>query len=118
MLNFKFHDLLFVVFFSDKPLAPRNLQVAEIYKDFITVQWEAPEQDGGSPITKYIIEKADAKRAVFSAIGETDSSTLKFKATKLYEGSQYLFRVIAENAIGQSEPVTLKEPVTAKLQFG
>lgn len=80
------------------------------------MSWEAPEQDGGSPITRYIIEKADAKRAVFSGVGETDS--LKFKATKLYEGSQYLFRVIAENAIGQSEPVVLKEPVTAKLPFG
>jgi hypothetical protein len=35
----------------------------------------------------------------------------------LFEGSEYLFRVIAVNAIGHSQPATL-EPVTAKLPFG
>lgn len=35
----------------------------------------------------------------------------------LDEGTQYEFRVMAENALGQSEPLTTTEPVTAKWPF-
>ena len=99
-------------------MPPRNLAVAEVYKDYITVVWEEPENDGGSAITGYLVEKADGKRRNFTSAGSTDAQTLKMKVTKLYEGNEYLFRVIAENAIGQSEPVTMDEPITAKLPFG
>ena len=85
---------------------------------YITLLWDTPDEDGVAPITGYIIEKADAKRRAFATAGKTDDSTLEFKATKLYEGSDYLFKVFAENAVGMSEPATLPEPVTAKLPFG
>ena len=103
---------------SDKPSPPQNLQVVEIYKDYICVTWQAPESDGNSPITGYVVEKADSKRRTFTTSGNTDSDTLKFKVSQLYEGKEYLVRVFAENAIGQSEPVCLLEPVTARLPFG
>ena len=102
----------------DKPAPPRNLCVKEINPNYITLQWNTPDEDGGAPITGYVIEKADAKRRTFAAAGNTDADTLVFKATKLYEGSEYLFKVFAENAVGLSEPATLPEPVTAKLPFG
>ena len=35
----------------------------------------------------------------------------------LDEGTQYEFRVMAENALGQSEPLATTEPVTAKWPF-
>lgn len=102
----------------DKPQPPRNLRVVELYKDYITVAWEEPAKDGGSPIKEYIVEKADTKRRSFVNAGNTDKDTHKFKVTKLYEGSEYLFRVMAVNAVGQSEPVTIDEPQMAKLPFG
>ena len=102
----------------DKPSAPQNLKVVEVFKDFITVVWSAPLTDGGSPITGYTVEKADATRRNFVNAGSTDAATLKFKVGKLSEGKEYLIRVFAENAIGQSDPVTLSDPVTAKLPFG
>lgn len=74
--------------------------------------------DGGSPIKKYNVEKADAKRRNFAGVGNVDADTLTFKISKLYEGSEYLFKVFAENEIGQSEPATLDEPVKARLPFG
>jgi len=37
--------------------------------------------------------------------------------TRLIEGHSYLFRVFAENEIGASEPITTKQPVTAKLPY-
>ena len=103
---------------TDKPSPPRHLAVVEIYKDYVTVTWQVPESDGNSPITGYVVEKADAKRRTFTTSGKTDSDTLKFKVGQLYEGKEYLVRVMAENAMGQSEPVCLLEPVTARLPFG
>ncbi len=47
-----------------------------------------------------------------------DADTLAFKVTKLREGNEYQFKVTAENKIGESEPVSLPEGVTAKLPFG
>ncbi len=45
------------------PGAPRNLTVKEVNKDYITVAWEAPESDGGTPVIQYIVEKKDATRS-------------------------------------------------------
>ena len=42
---------------------------------------------------------------------------LKAKATKLTEGHKYIFRVVAENSIGTSDPCET-EQITAKLPFG
>jgi len=103
---------------KDKPTAPRKLEVTEQHKEHVVLAWDTPEHDGGSPISKYVVEKADVKRNVYAPAGETDGSTLTFKATKLLEGNDYLFRVAAENSIGQGPWVTIGEPVTAKLAFG
>ena len=41
--------------FSDEPGAPRNLRVTEYWTDYVSLAWDAPESDGGSEITGYII---------------------------------------------------------------
>ena len=40
----------------DKPGKPRALRVKEIIKDSMTIEWEAPESDGGAAITHYVVE--------------------------------------------------------------
>ena len=42
----------------------------------------------------------------------------RFKASRLFEGYEYYFRVIAENQVGTSEPCEMVKPVKAKLPFG
>ena len=102
----------------DKPSAPKNLRVKEVYKDFIAIAWDTPETDGGSPITSYIVEKRDASKTTYVNAGTLESGTLHHKVTKLVEGKEYYFRVYAENAIGRSDPAETTDPIKAKLPFG
>ena len=106
------------MFSVDKPLPPRNIHAVEIYADFIVVAWEVPESDGGEPIIKYTVERRTAEKAAWVKVDSTATDTLTLKATKLIEETKYLFRVVAENSIGVSEPCEMKEPVTAKLPYG
>ena len=103
---------------ADKPSAPRNLRVVETSKEFAIVAWEAPESDGGSPVTKYKVEKRDATRTAYVQAEEVDGKTLKAKVSKLTEGNKYFFQVAAENEIGLSDWTETTEPVEAKMPFG
>ena len=100
---------------SDKPSPPRELQVTEVTADSVGLKWDIPEDDGGSPIVHYIVEKKDISRKSWQEVCKCEG--LEAVADKLHEGSQYLFRVCAENQYGVSEPVELAEPVTAKYPF-
>lgn len=42
---------------SDKPSPPINLTVADVTSETAILNWNEPEDDGGSPITGYRIEK-------------------------------------------------------------
>ena len=89
-----------------------------VNKDSISLAWDEPDNDGGAPLKRYVVEKADVKRGVFSEAGDTQPDQRQLKVTKLLEGNDYMLRVVAENEIGPGKPASLAEPVTAKLPFG
>ena len=103
---------------ADKPTAPVDLKVVERHKDFISLAWKAPKSDGGALITGYIVERREGARTTWSKVGETSCETLKYRATRLTEGSEYTFRVAAENMIGVGEFATIDKPVKADVPFG
>lgn len=47
---------------SASPSAPKDFKVAEVTRQHVHLMWEAPEHDGGSPLTGYQIEKRDVSR--------------------------------------------------------
>ena len=103
---------------TDKPTPPLNLRVKEVYKDYIVMNWDKPNSDGGSEITGYSIEKCTARKSTYMSCGTTNASIRTFKITKLVEGNDYYVRVTAENVIGVSDPTTTGEPIRARLPFG
>lgn len=100
------------------PLAPKSLRVIEADSSHMVLEWDTPQGDGGSPITGYSIEKRDAKRDEFTHVANVDARTSKFKVTRLFEGTDYYFRVFAENLAGLSPPCTTERPVRAKPPYG
>lgn len=97
----------------DKPSKPRpELQVSGVTKDGCHLQWNAPSDDGGTPILHYVIEKMDTQRGTWSDAGM--STTLVHEVTRLIHMKQYHFRVVAVNVVGESEALETSKPTTAK----
>ena len=66
-------------FILDEPEAPKSLRVKEVWTNYITIAWDAPDKDGGSPITGYIIEKRDALRPMWLKAGTVEADQRSFK---------------------------------------
>ena len=75
----------FDVLIKDKPSPPQNLRIKEVDKNHVIITWEEPKQDGGSPITEYVIEKKDISKASFMNAATADSEKREFKVRYVIE---------------------------------
>jgi len=108
-----------LLLFADKPSEPQNLQVAEVTKESVGLRWEPPASTGGMNITEYVVERRDLTRGgSWVQAATVDGATTKHAVSKLTEGNEYLFRVVAENKVGTGPPAELSQPVTARLPYG
>lgn len=53
------------------------LEAVEVRADHIKVQWNPPKDNGGSPITGYVIEKMDQDTGRWVPAGEVNLSLYK-----------------------------------------
>lgn len=93
-----------LISFVDEPGKPGTPSVVDYDRDFVELQWNRPEEDGGSPITGYIIEKRDKYSPTWEKCAEVDGDVNRGKVEDLVEGTQYEFRVRAVNKAGPGEP--------------
>lgn len=96
----------------DKPGPPRNLNISDVRSDSCYITWMEPEDDGGSVITNYVVERKDVASAQWVAISSS-SKKRSHMAKYLMEGTQYLFRVAAENQYGRGPYVETLKPIKA-----
>ena len=104
--------------FVDAPGAPGKPQVTEYNITKMTITWTPPESDGGSPLTGYVVERKEKTSSRWVRVTKETVTETTLTVTGLTEGSEYQFRVIAENLAGPgpaSEPSDLQK---AKLPFG
>lgn len=86
-----------------KPPGPPGKPVAyNITSDGMTIRWEAPGFDGGSPILGYHVEKKDRNSLLWQKVNSTIISNREYRIIGLMEGLEYSFRVYAENNAGLS----------------
>lgn len=101
----------------DKPSRPQSLEIKDVKKDSIKLEWTPPVDDGGLDINKYILEKCELQNNVWMKVADFDRDIHSYAIQKLSMNSQYMFRVVAINPIGESEP-TESETVTITKKFG
>jgi hypothetical protein len=99
----------------DKPDAPESpLKLTGVSNNSCSLSWGASPDDGGSPITHYMVEKMDMSRG--SWIECQITTELKTVVSNLTQGKEYLMRVRAVNVIGESDPCTLDDSFICKNQ--
>lgn len=98
----------------DKPSKPEGpLLFREISDEAVVLEWKPPGDDGGLDIQQYSIEKMEPNQKAWIKIADVDKNIESYCIQNLVENAQYLFRVIAKNPIGSSEPLE-GDPVTVK----
>ena len=100
------------------PALPPSLRVTGIRRDSVSLAWEEPEYDGGSPVSGYVIERKDVNRGGWTTVGTVPTHTRSYTINKLLEGNEYLFRVMAENSAGVSRPVETGQSIEVRSPHG
>ena len=104
-------SVLFIVL-ADKPLAPGRPEVNLLGRGTASLTWSPPREDGGSPITNYIVEMKSSQTYSWAVANiAMRVSEPAFTVTDLMPGTSYEFRVTAENKLGRSDPSPPSRPV-------
>lgn len=104
------------LFFSlDKPSQPGEIDVKTVTNNYITIQWGAPECDGGKEILGYWVEYRKSIESTWKKSNKQRIKDKEFTIPALQEGNEYEFRVFAENATGMSRPRRTATGIRTKL---
>lgn len=102
--------------FAAKPRPPAGKpKVSDITFSSCQLEWDPPEDDGGSPVTSYFVEKLE----ISPGNEENEWRHLALVHVRhmlvrgLVTGVQYRFRVAAENFYGTSEMGEESDTITA-----
>jgi Fibronectin type III domain/Immunoglobulin I-set domain len=90
-----------------KASAPLNMTESEVTSDSVTITWQAPLEDGGKPITQYVIYKRVSTRTAWQKVTKVTSTITSLTVKELQSSSAYDFRVVAETEQGEGEPAEL-----------
>jgi len=90
--------------------------VSDVNKHGCKLRWNKPEDDGGSPVEYYEIEKLDPLTGQWVPCGR--STEPEATITGLQEGKPYKFRVKAVNREGESDDLEADKSIIAKNPFG
>ena len=86
-----------------KPKGP--MRVDNVCGDGCTAAWSAPEDDGGSCVQYYIVERAQGASEGWVPCGRATAPDCEVKVGGLTQDKEYRLRVIAVSAQGESEPL-------------
>jgi titin len=66
----------------------------------VSLSWKAPASTGGLPISDYVVQSSKDGGATWKTEGDKVSADTKAIVSGLVNGSSYVFRVAAKNAVG------------------
>ena len=100
--------------FPDPPGPPESPEIVETFGDHITLTWQPPAFDGGSPVTGYYVERCVSTSTRWLKVTKEAISELTFSDTEVIEDNEYSYRIMAENKVGVGAPCSPTKPVIAK----
>ena len=91
------------------PASPSDLVAEAIGPKQVNIRWK----DASGDVTGFRIERADAGKLAFQAIGTVPANVTGFQDKKVLPGRAYIYRVFATSDVGDSLPsdtVTITTP--------
>lgn len=114
------HDFyLLPLLFAEHPSAPGKPMLVTAFDsppDVVTLKWDRPRTDGGSPIIGFLVEHRRTGSPNWSKATASLVMYPELSISGLEPGWRYQFRVSAQNVVGLSEPSEVSEPLTVTLQ--
>ena len=99
-----------------RPSPPAGpIEVSSITSESCVLDWGGPEDDGGTDITNYIVEKRESGSTAWQLINSSVKRT-SLHVSHLTKYMQYTFRICAENRFGVSKS-TESETIVAEHPF-
>lgn len=98
---------------TGRPGQCKDIGSSDITKNSCQISWEMPEDDGGSPIISYTLERREASKKTYMPV-LSGENVLTHTVKDLYVNSEYFFRVKAINKVGAGEYLELRNPVIAE----
>merc|ERR1719362_2244338 len=99
----------------DVPSKCRCMHVDEVRAEHVKLSWAVPEDDGGTPITSYLVRYMDIDSGEW--VTACSTSTPSATAQGLKPGHLYMFEISAINKEGQSEPLFTGDAILANLRL-
>ena len=101
----------------DKPSIPEDFDIEDITNKSAVLVWTVPKDDGGAPITGFMVDKREVGRSVWGKIcTDIPADATKYEVLRLVEGREYEFRVSARNELGYGEGA-MSAPIIANYLF-
>lgn len=103
---------------AESPSAPGKPMLLPTYdapSDALTIKWERPNTDGGSPIIGYLVEQRRIGSPTWSKATTLLLPYPELVISSLVPGRRYQFRVFAQNVVGISESSLFSDPIAIPL---
>jgi len=100
------------------PTPPTGLAATAVSSSQINLSWNAPTDNGGSPITGYVIERSTNGGSSWSPPVNTGSTATSYSDTGLSPSTAYTYRVSAINSAGTSQPSNTVSATTTAQSAG
>lgn len=86
------------------PGPPSKPEVLDVTHEGMTLTWRPPEDNGGSTIAGYIIERKEARSDRWLRINKNPVTMTRYRSSGLIEGLEYEHRITAINSRGTGKP--------------
>ena len=103
--------------FTDVPGKPLDVYIADVSCTTLILNWEAPENDGGSIINSYCIrqkQEEDEWQYLHEVIPSNGSKQSKSIVVNLTPLKEYYFGVGAKNKIGKGDYKDTDSPIVLR----
>lgn len=99
-----YSSLIVFLFYVAIPGPPSRPEVLDVTHEGMTLTWKPPEDNGGSTIAGYIIERKEAHSDRWMRINKNPVTMTRYRSSGLIEGLEYEHRITAINSRGAGKP--------------